>query len=87
MDDSYTELIQLEDEVRQTVQETQNFTQVNQGVWSQVGNLTQQVQNLERALLNMEGQMQNSPQKHNVTQQPVMSTPHTSHNPVAPLFW
>ena len=57
LDDSFTELIQLEDKVQQAVSGTKNLTQTYQGVWSQVGNLTQQVHTLERTLLYMQGQM------------------------------
>ena len=85
LDDSFTELIQLENEVQQAVADTQNLAQSYQGVWSQVGSLTQQINNMDREMSNLQGTMQHLMQIHNNTQPPVMPALQTSRNPCNPF--
>lgn len=72
-DESYIDLIQLEQETQQTLQTVKNFTQSYQDVWSQVGDLSNQIKDLDQKLVDIQGTIQHLTPKHNNTQPRIMS--------------
>lgn len=72
-DESYIDLIQLEQETQQTLQTVKNFTQSYQDVWSQVGDLSNQIKDLDQKLVDIQGTIQHLTPKHNNTQPHIMS--------------
>ncbi|XP_064100899.1 uncharacterized protein LOC135211526 [Macrobrachium nipponense] len=84
-DESYIDLIQLEQETQQTLQTVKSFTQSYQDVWSQVGDLSSQIKDLDQKLVDIQGTIQHLTPNRNNTQPPIMSTPHTSHIPGNPF--
>ncbi|XP_064093396.1 uncharacterized protein LOC135206101 [Macrobrachium nipponense] len=84
-DELYIDLIQLEQEIQQTLQTFKSFTQSSQDVGSQVGDLSSQIKDLDQKLVDTQGTIQHLTPEHNNTQPSIMSTPHTSHIPSNPF--